>query len=246
LRSWPWLAFLASLVGLLASVLPAQTLLAFTAHGLRSGEIWRLWTGHFVHYGSAHLWGDWLAFVVWAVLVEGESRRALLLTLLIGAPLLLLALELTCPALGEYRGLSGIDTALVIELILLRGFVGGQDGGHGIGPRLTRLFGRASLRIVGGLSLCALLAKVSYEFEVGHALLAHDLGLGVKLLPAAHGFGALVGLVIGQACRRPPLREPVSATQGSTMSHLGRSHVAASASALDTTALCSFSRPSRK
>jgi len=202
LRSLPWLGFVASLVGLLASVLPVQTLLAFTVDGMYAGEIWRFWTGHFVHYGEAHFWGDWLAFLVWAALVESESRKALLLSLLVGAPLLLLALELTCPTLGEYRGLSGIDTALVIELVLLRGFNRGKDGERGIGPWLTRVVGHSSLRVVGAASSCALLAKIGYEFDAGHALLAHDLGPGVTLVPEAHAFGALVGAGIGLICRR--------------------------------------------
>jgi len=200
-------ALLASLAGLLASVLPAQRILAFTAAGMQRGELWRLWTGHFVHYGSAHLWGDWLAFVVWAALVESESRRALVATLLIGAPLLLFVLELACTALGEYRGLSGIDTALVIELILLRGFACRRTGSErGLGPWLTRLLGRSALRVIGGASLCLSVLKIGYEFQAGHALLAHDLGFGVKLLPAAHAFGALIGLGFALLFGRPSSR----------------------------------------
>lgn len=199
----PWLSLLASVIGLLASELPAQHFLAFTAAGMQKGELWRLWTGHFVHYGSAHLWGDWLAFVVWAALVEGESRRALGVTLLIGAPVLLLALERVCPALGEYRGLSGIDSALVVELILLRGFApGGGGAGGGLGPWLTRQVGRPVLRAVGGLSLGLSALKIGFELRAGHAILAHDLGLGVQLLPAAHAFGALLGVGIGWSFRR--------------------------------------------
>jgi membrane associated rhomboid family serine protease len=203
-RRWPWLALLASLAGLLASVLPAERWLAFTATGMQRGQLWRFWSGHFVHYGSAHLWGDWLAFVVWAGLVESESRRALAATLLLGAPLLLFALELSCPELGEYRGLSGIDTALVIELILLRGFGRSEsDGERGPGARLTRLLGRRALRVVGGCSLGLLGLKIGYEFCAGQAILAHDLGAGVRLLPAAHAFGALIGAGIGLIFGRP-------------------------------------------
>jgi len=198
----PWLALLASLASLLASLLPAQSSFAYTADGMRAGQCWRLWTGHFVHYGSAHLWGDWLAFVVWAALVESESRRALLVTLLIGAPLLLLGLELVGPAIAEYRGLSGIDTALVIELILLRGFVRHEPrSACGVGPSLSRLFGRATLRLIGACSLALSALKIAYEFHAGHAILAHDLGDGIRLLPAAHALGALIGLGIGLALR---------------------------------------------
>jgi hypothetical protein len=64
-------------------------------------------------------------------------------------------LVLSCPDLAEYRGLSGLDTALVIELI-------------------------------------------------GHALIAHDLGNGVTLLPTAHALGAVVGLAVYCALLRTP------------------------------------------
>ena len=205
MRDWPLLSVLASIFGLLASVLPAQPLLAFTVEGMHRRQYWRLWTGHFVHFGSAHLWGDWLAFVVWAALVEAESRRALVATLLLGAPLLSLALTLACPSLTEYRGLSGLDTALVLELILLRGFVlKGEQEGRGLGPWLTGLLGRPALQLVGGACLCLLASKIGYEYYAGRALLAHDLGAGVRLLPAAHAFGALLGLATGWLYRHSP------------------------------------------
>jgi len=202
LRSRPWVALIASLLGLLASALPASPLLAFTQDGMQRGQWWRLWTAHFVHYGSAHFWGDWLAFVVWAALVEAESRRALMATLLAGAPVLSLALDISCPTLGEYRGLSALDTALVLELILLRGFVRWEADVPGLGPWLTRLLGRPALRLVGGFCLCLLAGKIAYEFQVGRAILAHDLGAGVQLLPAAHALGALLGLIVGLRYRR--------------------------------------------
>jgi len=204
-------ALLASLLGLLASALPASPLFAFTREGMHRGQWWRLWTAHFVHYGSAHFWGDWLAFVVWAALVEAESRRALVVTLLGGAPLLLLALGSNCPTLREYRGLSGLDTALVLELILLRGFVSSEAGLRGLGPWLTRLLGRPALQVVGGLCLCLLAGKIAYEFLDGRAILARDLGTGVQLLPAAHAFGALLGLSVGLVYRQPTSADHVPA-----------------------------------
>jgi hypothetical protein len=144
---------------------------------------------------------------VWAALVEGESRRALVLTLLLGAPLLMSGLALACPDLGEYRGLSGLDTALVIELILLRGFAAPASGiERGFGPWLTRRLGRSFLRRVGSFSLGLSAVKIGYEFCVGHALLARDLGNGVALLPEAHALGAVVGLAVYYALPRATRR----------------------------------------
>lgn len=198
-RHVPWLALLSSCAGLLASALPASSLLAFTRRGLHQAQLWRLWTGHFVHYGSAHLWGDLLAFAIWAALVEGESRRVLGATLLVGAPLLSCMFAWVHPEVSQYRGLSALDAALVVELIVLRGFRGSADDGgprRGVGPWLTRQLGSSWLQGIGVVSLCLSVAKMGYEFSAGHALLAPDLGPGVMLLPSAHGFGALLGLAI--------------------------------------------------
>jgi rhomboid family GlyGly-CTERM serine protease len=198
LQRAPWVSLLATSTGLLASALPGSSaLLAYTSQSAERGELWRLWSAHFVHYNGAHLWGDLLAFAVWAALVEGESRRALLSTLTLGAPLLMSALALSCPSLAEYRGLSGLDTALVIELILLRGFAPPACGvQRGFGPWLTRRLGRASLRHIGVFCLGLSAVKIVYESCVGHALMARDLGNGVRLLPPAHALGALVGLAV--------------------------------------------------
>jgi hypothetical protein len=60
---------------------------------------------------------------------------------------------------------------------------------------------------IASLSLFAL--KTGYEFVVGHALLAPDLGPGVRLLPAAHVFGALAGFwcVKAAACTSSATRD---------------------------------------
>jgi len=212
---WPWVALWATSFGLLASALPAPHDLAYTAVGIENGQWWRLWTGHFVHYGSAHLWGDLLAFAVWAALVESESRRVLLGTLLCGAPLLSCAFWLACPELGEYRGLSSLDAALVIELIMLRGFALPRAGAArpGLGPWLTRAVGSRALRAVGWISLSLFGLKTAYEYAAGHALLAPDLGPGVRLLPSAHAFGGLLGLAVCLVAQlRTPSASPVSRT----------------------------------
>jgi membrane associated rhomboid family serine protease len=212
--AWPWVALLATSLGLLASALPAAPhALAYTAVGLEKGQWWRLWTGHFVHYGKAHLWGDLLAFAVWAALVESESRRVLVTTLVIGAPLLSCAFWLACPGLGEYRGLSSLDAALVIELIVLRGFAARAGAaGQGLGPWLTRTVGGRALRAVGWISLGLFALKTAYEYAAGHALLAPDLGRGVQLLPSAHAFGGLLGLAVCLAVQLTPSASPVSRT----------------------------------
>jgi rhomboid family GlyGly-CTERM serine protease len=177
-RAVPWLALSASALSWGLSSLPSalQTRSALGPRALADGELWRLWTGHLVHFGPAHLRGDLLAFLVWAALLESESRRALAQILLLVAPLLSLSILFCYPTLEQYRGLSGLDCSLVVTLIWSRGLQS------------------ARLRSVGALGLACFVFKCAYEVVVGKAILAPDLGAGAKLLPLAHVLGAVLGL----------------------------------------------------
>jgi hypothetical protein len=195
-RAVPWLALVAcSFAVLLATgTVGTPAAYALVRDRVQAGELFRLWTGHFVHFNSAHLVGDLLAFGVWAALVEGESRRLLAFTLLAGTPLLSLALLATCPDLSEYRGLSALDCALVSELLLARGLAL-ELSKHSRAPTrvLAAALGTPAIRAIALLAAVAFLAKCVFELRAGHALLAPDLGPGVKLLPLAHLLGILLG-----------------------------------------------------
>lgn len=184
----PWLSLAASLFGfaLSAGVFGPQTGYALAPAWLAEGELHRLYTGHFVHYNASHLWGDLLAFAAWAAFVERTSRRLFVLTLVFGAPLLSLAILLAAPELREYRGLSGLDCALVAELVLVRGF--------GVGAPFERAPSGA-LRNLAVVCAAAFAAKCAYELVSGHAIVAQDLGPGVVLVVAAHPLGALTGVL---------------------------------------------------
>lgn len=186
-RALPWLALSAAALSWGSSRLPAaeQAGFALTHAALGRGELWRLWTGHLVHFSDAHLRGDLLAFVVWAALLERDSRPALWRILLVAPPLLSLAILLGCARLGEYRGLSGLDCALVVALIYRRGVATERWRG------------------VGWLCVAGFAAKCGYELWAGRAILAPDLGADVKLLPLAHVLGAGLGLAV-VALPEPP------------------------------------------
>lgn len=185
-RAIPWLALAATaLSGALSSgSLALQSHCALTDDALARFEIWRLWTGHLVHFGAAHLRGDLLAFLLWAALLEAESRAVLWRVLLGVTPLLSLAILFGYPTLAEYRGLSGLDCSLVVALMVLRGVASHK------------------LRGLGWLCLGGFGAKCGYELLSGQALLAPDLGRGVTLLPAAHLLGAVGGVLVTLGLRR--------------------------------------------
>ena len=78
-----------------------------------AGELWRLWSGHIVHFSLRHA-----LFDAGAVLLFGRAAEALLgkrlvaLTLLLALPLISIALLTSVPDMREYRGASGLATIL--------------------------------------------------------------------------------------------------------------------------------------
>jgi membrane associated rhomboid family serine protease len=139
---------------------------------------WRLWTCHLVHFGAAHALLNLAALAAPFVLLPARGRLALGLALL--APVLSMLL---LPGLdgGSYRGASGL--ACVAWAMA--------------GPALVRRD-----RLLGGLWLGVLAAKLGLEAVRGSALLAG--GTGWASLPAAHAWGALLGLIASPLVRVNP------------------------------------------
>lgn len=154
--------------------------LEFDVNASLHGEIWRPFTGHLCHYNQSHFVGDVVAFLVWASAIELLSRR-MLLAALAGTTLMLAAwlFSMGTPPL-VYRGLSAIDCALAMQLFTVA-FLSEA-------ARRTRWL---RVALVGMFVTIAL--KSGYEFATGRAILAPELGTKVRLLPAAHVLGVLVG-----------------------------------------------------
>jgi rhomboid family GlyGly-CTERM serine protease len=85
------------------------------------GELWRLWTGHLVHFDFGHLAFNVLAAVPPFLLIGRRARRALLAQLFLIAPLLSGVL-LFVGGFEELRGASGLIVAAWCSagIILLR------------------------------------------------------------------------------------------------------------------------------
>jgi rhomboid family GlyGly-CTERM serine protease len=89
--------------------------LAFNRQGILAGEIWRLWTGHLVHFSLPQLLLDvgtllavgWLAERQWGTRFTG-------IVMLLGMPALSASLLLAAPQLAQYRGMSGIVMLLAL------------------------------------------------------------------------------------------------------------------------------------
>jgi rhomboid family GlyGly-CTERM serine protease len=147
-------------------------LLQYDRAAILHGEVWRLITGHFVHWTPAHLAWDLLAFIILGAICL--RRRWLFATVVIATALIVSTFLLVmCPEVAMYRGLSSIDSALWMWAVFI------------IGERRVGL----------ALTLLALfIGKVMIE-SVGAVLFVHDITIlpVVHLLGAAAGFCAAVG-----------------------------------------------------
>lgn len=167
----------------------AATVLAWQRDALLRGELWRLWTGHIVHFSPAHALADTLAVAATGALAETTlGPRRMAAVLLLGAPLLSVGLVACAPALAEYRGASG----LAILLAVLAGGLAWRD--------------RPDARPLLSFAACALAAKVVVEHASGDPAVA-ALPDGVVVAWQAHLGGALLGgctLAIGRISATTP------------------------------------------
>ena len=88
--------------------------LEFSRDKVLSGEIWRLWTGHFVHTTAMHFLFNALAVTVIAFgFLPKLSLPCIVLRGFILSTLISLTLLITYPELAWYNGLSGLLHALL-------------------------------------------------------------------------------------------------------------------------------------
>ena len=171
---------------LLLFALPA-ILLAFapTRHGtllldrgaLHDGEVWRLWSGHWVHFSASHLAWNLIVLVAAGAWLERVRPGLLLRHIAVAAPLLGLLVLAAEPRLHTYGGLSGLATAVIVLL----------------GLHQLRTAGSARWLWAGVLALVAL--KTTHDVTRADTLLVKFSQPGVRPSSTAHAAGALIALL---------------------------------------------------
>ena len=181
------------LLGVFAVVIHAVPGLAetlqFDRDALNRGEIWRLITGHFTHFGADHLRWDVIAFLAFGSLVEIRSRRAWIYCVTVGAIVISGGVMWLQPQFSFYRGLSGLDSALfgfvVTDLI--------REG--------RRLQDRLMI-VLGGGALAGFVGKCVFELVSGTTLFV-EASDAFQPVPLAHLVGAIVGITVATRYREP-------------------------------------------
>jgi rhomboid family GlyGly-CTERM serine protease len=150
---------------------------------IAAGELWRVVTGHWTHWSADVFAWDLAVFAIVGAMCERMDRRRHLACVGASALAISLSVWLWLPELRFYRGLSGIDAALVAMLAarIGREKIAAHEWGW-------------ALAVVAAFAGFA--AKVAFEMATGATVFAENAP-GVAPVPLAHAVGGGVGLLLG-------------------------------------------------
>jgi len=181
----PCASLLLSLAAAFIFVCPSLAArLEYNRAAIAAGEIWRLFSGHWVHYGFDHFFWDVLAFGFLGAACERRSRPRLFVCVTASALAISLSVWFGLSGMSAYRGLSGIDSALVVLLFMELWSEAGRSG-------------QPKQIVIPAACLMAFVGKVSYELATGDTIFVKSLGTGMVGVPLAHVAGAAVGFLVG-------------------------------------------------
>lgn len=116
-RFLPWASVLAALAALVIQATPAvRPALLYDRAALGDGQLWRLWTGHLVHFGWPHFVVDtglllivgWFGERLYPVFTRGG--------LLLMPPFISACLYWLDPEMARYGGLSAVNLGLLLYI----------------------------------------------------------------------------------------------------------------------------------
>jgi len=184
-RRIPCASLLLSLAAVFVFVRPSLAApLQYDRAAIATGEFWRLFSGHWVHYGFDHFFWDVLAFGCLGAACERTSRGRFLVCVVASALTISLSVWFGLSGMSAYRGLSGVDSALLV-LLFMELWSDATRSGH---PRQM---------LVPAACLAAFVFKVCFELATGDTIFVKSLGSGMVGVPLAHVAGAGVGFLVG-------------------------------------------------
>jgi rhomboid family GlyGly-CTERM serine protease len=185
LKQLPWVTLLLGVVALLVFNLPAsiQTLFQYDRNEILVGELWRLFTGHVVHWSAQHLIWDLTVLIACGGLLEWVNRKLMVGILVVGSLLISFGLIIFQSDMLYYRGLSGMDMALFAGICLQA-------------ISYCRLRAKSELAILWGLALLGCVLKPAFEIVVGGSFFVSDFGSGVEPSALSHILGIIACLAV--------------------------------------------------
>ena len=184
-RAWPIATRAIALVSAVIFCLPVlNSGLIYNRDRILHGQIWRVWTGHLVHYSSSHFLWNLVIFVAagcWLELIRPRSARWFYLAC---PPVIAFTLLIGEPALEIYAGLSGLASGVLVFLAFVQ---------------LSENNAEPTWFWVGVFGL--VMVKIALETVTGAPLLVHDFA-GFRVVPLAHISGGCSG-ILAWAITRP-------------------------------------------
>jgi rhomboid family GlyGly-CTERM serine protease len=93
-------------------------ILIYDRPAILAGELWRLITGHWVHFSASHLLFDVVVFGASGWLIESRGYRYFPALCGVAASSIGLAMLAALPGMAQYGGLSGVAMASTVYLAL--------------------------------------------------------------------------------------------------------------------------------
>jgi rhomboid family GlyGly-CTERM serine protease len=182
-RASSYILLLTVAVVLLAFVLPqAGAWLQYDRSAIAQGEWWRIITSHLTHWTGSHLLWDLIMFIALAVIALRISKPRTFGTLLLSAVLIPTAVWIFRPHMIHYRGLSGLDSALYVFVLL----------------ELIKKQSTKTKSAALWMMLISFTAKVAYEFMTGNTLFVQSMGPNISGVPLAHLVGGITGAIFAR------------------------------------------------
>jgi len=183
-RAIPWATIEITLAALVIYWSHSLDAFIYDRAQILHGQLWRVWTGHAVHFGGSHLFWNLAVFVPAGCWLERIRPGVARLFYAVSPVLITGVLLVFDPTLLRYAGLSGVATGLLVLLAC-----GQLQRGRGE----PRWFWLAVLGLVAG--------KIGMELFTGKPLLVTDFA-GIRDVPLAHLGGAGAALLLWAATRR--------------------------------------------
>ncbi len=115
----PWVFLGVFVVSLVIQLNPAwRDLLIYDRTALAQGQVWRIWTGHLVHFGWPHFIADAGLFFILGWLLEAKHPWFSRLALILMPAFISAVLYWFDAAMARYGGLSAVNLGLLLFLAL--------------------------------------------------------------------------------------------------------------------------------
>jgi rhomboid family GlyGly-CTERM serine protease len=167
---------LAMLAGalLIASAPALRPLLIYDREQILAGELWRMFTGHWVHLSLRHLLLDVSAMALIGWLAETNNRARFAILCLFAPILISLSSLIFAPDMHRYYGLSALAmtawTFLAFRNLITR-----------------------KLRVLSSAMLTAAVAKILFELASANALFVPSHTPEIRVAVISHVAGTMIG-----------------------------------------------------